>query len=129
MREILDAILDPAFDGFARNRTMKIAAAVGMAQYSEGLDKLMANDLSAAELSQHPRRGRRRRAPHTVAHGGNRKVSACHVIPQRGGAKSPLNGEDRIMVPSPKDATYDLQPEMSAPELTDKAVEAITSGK
>ena len=33
------------------------------------------------------------------------------------------------MVPSPKVATYDLQPEMSAPELTDKAVEAIDSGK
>ena len=33
------------------------------------------------------------------------------------------------MVPSPKVATYDLQPEMSAPELTDKAVEAISSGK
>jgi 2,3-bisphosphoglycerate-independent phosphoglycerate mutase len=33
------------------------------------------------------------------------------------------------MVPSPKVATYDLQPEMSAPELTDKAVEAIASGK
>ena len=33
------------------------------------------------------------------------------------------------MVPSPKVATYDLQPEMSAPELTDKAVEAIGSGK
>src|SRR5262249_40369954 len=38
-------------------------------------------------------------------------------------------GEDRIMVPSPKVATYDLQPEMSAPELTDKAVAAIGSGK
>src|SRR5262249_20544515 len=38
-------------------------------------------------------------------------------------------GEDRIMVPSPKVATYDLQPEMSAPELTDKAVKAIGSGK
>ena len=44
-------------------------------------------------------------------------------------ARSPIAGEDRIMVPSPKVATYDLQPEMSAPELTDKAVEAIDSGK
>jgi 2,3-bisphosphoglycerate-independent phosphoglycerate mutase len=38
-------------------------------------------------------------------------------------------GEDRVMVPSPKVATYDLQPEMSAPELTRRAVEAIGSGK
>ena len=43
--------------------------------------------------------------------------------------KSPYPGEDRIMVPSPKVATYDLQPEMSALELTDKAVEAIESEK
>ena len=46
-----------------------------------------------------------------------------------GGREEPFPGEDRIMVPSPKVATYDLQPEMSAPELTDKAVEAIDSGK
>src|SRR5581483_9236908 len=46
-----------------------------------------------------------------------------------GGREEPYRGEDRIMVPSPKVATYDLQPEMSAPELTAKAVEAIRSGK
>ena len=46
-----------------------------------------------------------------------------------GGREEPYRGEDRIMVPSPKVATYDLQPEMSAPELTDKAVAAIDSGK
>ncbi len=46
-----------------------------------------------------------------------------------GGREEPYTGEDRIMVPSPKVATYDLQPEMSAPELTAKAVEAIDSGK
>jgi 2,3-bisphosphoglycerate-independent phosphoglycerate mutase len=46
-----------------------------------------------------------------------------------GGEETPYPGEDRIMVPSPKVATYDLQPEMSAPALTDKAVEAINSGK
>jgi 2,3-bisphosphoglycerate-independent phosphoglycerate mutase len=38
-------------------------------------------------------------------------------------------GEDRILVPSPKVATYDLQPEMSAPEVTDRLVGAIESGK
>ena len=46
-----------------------------------------------------------------------------------GGREEPFPGEDRIMVPSPKVATYDLQPEMSAPELTDKVVAAIDSGK
>jgi 2,3-bisphosphoglycerate-independent phosphoglycerate mutase len=46
-----------------------------------------------------------------------------------GGEEHQYPGEDRILVPSPKVATYDLQPEMSAPELTDKAVAAIDSGK
>jgi len=45
-----------------------------------------------------------------------------------GGEEKPFPGEDRIMVQSPKVATYDLQPEMSAPEVTDKVVEAIDSG-
>ena len=46
-----------------------------------------------------------------------------------GGIEAPNEGEDRILVPSPKVATYDLQPEMSAYGVTDKLVEAIESGK
>ncbi|MDE2238896.1 MAG: alkaline phosphatase family protein, partial [Rhodospirillales bacterium] len=46
-----------------------------------------------------------------------------------GGEETPFPNEDRIMVPSPKVATYDLQPEMSAPELTEKAVAEINTGK
>jgi len=46
-----------------------------------------------------------------------------------GGVETPYPGEERILVPSPKAATYDLQPEMSAVPVTDKLVEAITSQK
>ena len=46
-----------------------------------------------------------------------------------GGVEEPNKGEDRILVNSPKVATYDLQPEMSAPEVCDKLCEAIESGK
>ena len=46
-----------------------------------------------------------------------------------GGREAPFEGEDRILVPSPKVATYDLKPEMSAPEVTEKLVEAIDSNK
>ena len=42
-----------------------------------------------------------------------------------GGREEPYEGEERILIPSPKVATYDLQPEMSAPEVTDRIVEAI----
>ncbi len=46
-----------------------------------------------------------------------------------GGAEKPFKGEDRELIPSPQVATYDLQPEMNAPLLTDKFVAAIESGK
>ena len=46
-----------------------------------------------------------------------------------GGREAPFPGEDRILVPSPKVATYDLKPEMSAPEVTEKLVDAINSDK
>ena len=46
-----------------------------------------------------------------------------------GGREKPFPGEDRELIPSPEVATYDLQPQMSAPELTDKLVAAIRSGK
>ncbi|MCX7097896.1 MAG: 2,3-bisphosphoglycerate-independent phosphoglycerate mutase [Methylococcales bacterium] len=46
-----------------------------------------------------------------------------------GGIDTPFPGEDRILVPSPKVRTYDLQPEMNAPEVTDHLVKAITGGE
>jgi len=46
-----------------------------------------------------------------------------------GGREEPFEGEDRILVPSPKVATYDLKPEMSAPEVRDRLVAAIGEGK
>ncbi len=46
-----------------------------------------------------------------------------------GGIDTPFPGEDRILVPSPKVRTYDLQPEMSSKEVTDHLVDAITGGK
>lgn len=46
-----------------------------------------------------------------------------------GGREAPYEGEDRILVPSPKVATYDLKPEMSAPEVTEKLVDAIDTEK
>ena len=46
-----------------------------------------------------------------------------------GGREAPFEGEDRILVPSPKVATYDLQPEMSAPEVADKLRDALHTGK
>ncbi|HEX2537433.1 MAG TPA: 2,3-bisphosphoglycerate-independent phosphoglycerate mutase [Pseudolabrys sp.] len=128
VREILGAMLDPSFAGFARTRTVKVAAAVGMAQYSEDLDRLMATIFPPQSF------------PNILgevvagAHRTQLRMAETEKYPHvtyflNGGREEPFEGEDRIMVPSPKVATYDLQPEMSAPELTDKAVAAIKSGK
>jgi 2,3-bisphosphoglycerate-independent phosphoglycerate mutase len=128
VREILGAVLDPEFSGFARPRVVRLAAAVGMTQYSDDLDKLMpaifpaqtfknilGEVVSAAGRTQ-LRMAETEKYPHVT-----------YFL--NGGHEQPYRGEDRIMVPSPKVATYDLQPEMSAPELTDKAVAAIASGQ
>ena len=128
VREILLALLDPTFSGFARARTVKIAAALGMTPYSEELETLMQAIFAHDEL-EHV-------LGEVVADAGRAQLRMAETekYPHvtyflNGGREEPYRGEDRIMVPSPKVATYDLQPEMSAPELTDKAVEAIASGK
>ncbi len=54
-----------------------------------------------------------------AAHLGNRKYAHVTFF-YNGGVEAPFKGEDRVLVNSPKVATYDLQPEMSAAELTDK---------
>src|SRR5882757_1179219 len=128
VREILGAMLDADFTGFERKRKIKFAAAVGMTQYSEHLDGLMQTIVPPqtfvnilGEVVANAKRTQLRMAetekyPHVT-----------YFL--NGGREEPYVGEDRIMVPSPKVATYDLQPEMSAAELTDKAVGAIDSGK
>jgi 2,3-bisphosphoglycerate-independent phosphoglycerate mutase len=128
VREILGAMLEPEFTGFARKRVVKFATAVGMAQYSDELDKLMATIFPPQTFANI--------LGEVVSHAGRTQLRMAETekYPHvtyflNGGREEPYSGEDRIMVPSPKVATYDLQPEMSAPELTDKAVAAINSGK
>jgi 2,3-bisphosphoglycerate-independent phosphoglycerate mutase len=128
VREILSAMLDPDFTGFPRKRKIALAAAVGMAQYSDELDKLMGTIFEPQTFPNI--------LGEVVSDAGRTQLRMAETekYPHvtyflNGGREKPYNGEDRIMVPSPKVATYDLQPEMSAPELTDKAVAAIDSGK
>jgi 2,3-bisphosphoglycerate-independent phosphoglycerate mutase len=127
-RELLTALVDPAFTGFARQRHIALAAAAGMTQYSTELDGFLTT-LFAPQNLNHV-------LGQVVAEAGLRQLRMAETekYPHvtyflNGGEEAQYQGEDRIMVPSPKVATYDLQPEMSAPELTDKAVEAILSKK
>jgi 2,3-bisphosphoglycerate-independent phosphoglycerate mutase len=128
VREILSAMLDPDFAGFPRRRTVRFAAAVGMTQYSDALDALMQTIFPPLAFPNI--------LGEVVADAGRTQLRMAETekYPHvtyflNGGREQPYAGEDRIMVPSPKVATYDLQPEMSAPELTAKAVEAIRSRK
>ena len=128
VREILGALLDPGFDGFTRKRHISFAAAVGMTQYSTELDgflktifppehlKNLLGDVAANAGMTQLRAAETEKYPHVT-----------YFL--NGGRETQFPLEDRIMVPSPKVATYDLQPEMSAPELTDKVVAAIDGGR
>ncbi len=124
VRELLAALLEPKFDGFPRKRVIKFAAAAGMSRYSDELAPylgvLFPQDKLDHILGQ------------VVAEAGRAQLRSAETekYPHvtyflNGGQEIAFPGEDRIMVPSPKVATYDLQPEMSAPELTDKVVAAI----
>jgi 2,3-bisphosphoglycerate-independent phosphoglycerate mutase len=128
VREILGAMLEKDFSGFPRPRVVALAAAIGMTQYSDELDRLMGAIFPSQPLTNI--------LGEVVADAGRTQLRMAETekYPHvtyflNGGREEPYRGEDRIMVPSPKVATYDLQPEMSAPELTDKAVAAIESGK
>lgn len=128
VRQILTALLDPAFDGFVRSRQIRFAAAVGMASYGAELGRHM--DTLFPPLQMDNLLGQ------IVATAGRKQLRMAETekYPHvtyffNGGEETPNANEDRILVPSPKVATYDLQPEMSAPELTEKAVGAIRSGQ
>jgi 2,3-bisphosphoglycerate-independent phosphoglycerate mutase len=125
-REILTALLDPMFDGFKRLRLVKFAAAVGAVEYSAALNPF----LEALFPPEMIRMG----LGETISKAGLRQLRIAETEKYahvtfffNGGEERVFDGEERILVPSPKVQTYDLKPEMSAPEVTDKLVEAIGS--
>jgi 2,3-bisphosphoglycerate-independent phosphoglycerate mutase len=127
VRELLGALIDPAFAGFQRKKAVSFAATLGMVAYSDTLNKLcgaifppaylqktLGEVVADAKLNQLRMAETEKYAHVTFFFNGRRDA--------------PFAGEERTLIPSPKVATYDLQPEMSAPELTDKLIDAIDSG-
>ncbi len=125
-RELTRALSDTVFDGFKRERFPKLASFVTLSSYGE--------DFHLPTAYQ----------PGTISNGFGEYISGLGLKQLRiaetekyahvtyflnGGKEQPYPGEDRILVPSPKVHTYDLKPEMSAFEVTDKLEEAIRSGK
>lgn len=126
-REILAAICAPQFDDFDRRARPALCARLGMIEYS---------DLHKAYMTAvFPKRVLNNTLGAWVAGHGLRqfRLAETEKYPHvtfflNGGKEAPETGEDRFMPKSPKVATYDLQPEMSAGEVTDHFVGAIEAG-
>ncbi|MEZ5777472.1 MAG: 2,3-bisphosphoglycerate-independent phosphoglycerate mutase [Paracoccaceae bacterium] len=126
-REILLAVGEDAFRGFSRGKRPHWEAILGLVDYSKTHDAFMA--------AAYPKRPVVNTLGAWVAqHGMTQfRLAETEKYPHvtfflNGGKEAPEDGEDRYMAPSPKVATYDLQPEMSAPEVTEHFVEAIGKG-
>ena len=132
VRQILAALLDPGFpaapEGFARPRVVKFAAAAGMTEYSTALNPFLSALFPPEQLSETLGEIVSRAGLHQLRIAETEKYAHVTFF-FNGGEERLFPGEQRILVPSPKVATYDLQPEMSAIEVTDRLVAAIRSGR
>jgi 2,3-bisphosphoglycerate-independent phosphoglycerate mutase len=126
-REILAALGDPSFSGFATGPRPAWSVMLGMVEYS---------DLHNAYMgTAYPKRVLVNTLGEWVAAQGltQFRLAETEKYPHvtfflNGGREAPYPGEDRAMPPSPKVATYDLQPEMSADQVSDHFVAAIEKG-
>jgi 2,3-bisphosphoglycerate-independent phosphoglycerate mutase len=125
MRQIVRALIDPGFDGFDISRRPKVAVTtltnydktfdVPVAFQPTSMERILAKVLSSQGLCM-LKTAETEKYPH-VTYFFN------------GGVEKPYPCEERVMVPSPKVATYDLKPEMSAAGVTDALCKGISSGE
>lgn len=126
MRELTQAFIEPDFKGFERGRRPRLAAIASMTSYEARFDIPVAFPKEAVSLG----------LGETVSRAGLRQLRLAETEKYahvtyffNGGVEEPFAGEDRILVPSPRDVpTYDLKPAMSARQVTDTFVEAWDKG-
>ncbi|UZX68408.1 2,3-bisphosphoglycerate-independent phosphoglycerate mutase [Yersinia ruckeri] len=125
-RQITRTFINPDFDGFKREKVVNFGDFIMLTEYAADIQAACAYPPASLTntlgewLMKHHKTQLRISETEKYAH-----VTFFY----NGGVEDPFTGEDRILVNSPKVATYDLQPEMSSAELTEKLVEAINSGK
>ncbi len=126
-REILSALADPEFAGFDVSARPRFAALCGMVEYSERHNTFMDVIYPSEDIAN--------TIGEWVAKRGltQFRIAETEKYPHvtfflNGGRETPFEGEVRYMAPSPKVKTYDLQPEMSAPEVTQHLVDAVLHG-
>lgn len=127
VRQILTALLDPDFKEFSQKR-ISFSATLGLSEYSETLLPLIPSLFDKQSIKN--------TLGEVIANAGLSQLRAAETEKYahvtfffNGGRELVFPGEDRRLLPSPKVATYDLQPEMSAYELTDYLVDNIHSQK
>jgi 2,3-bisphosphoglycerate-independent phosphoglycerate mutase len=126
-REITRTLTDPDFSGFAREKGCFPLYYVCMTQYDA--------TMPGVQVAFHPQSLRNTFGQYISDHGLTQLRIAetekyAHVtFFFNGGVEAPCPGEDRALIPSPKVATYDLKPEMSAFEVTDEVIARLESGK
>lgn len=125
-RQLTHAFIDQDFKGFTRKIQPKIADFVSLTQYAADLKTTVAfapqtlNNVLGQYIANNGLKQLRIAETEKYAH---------VTFFLNGGMETPFKDEDRILVPSPKVATYDLQPQMSALEITDQLIAAINSKK
>ena len=126
-REILAAVAAPDFNGFVTGPRPTWAALLGMVPYSSAHSTYMTSAFTKPQLNN-------TLGEWVAAHGLTQfRLAETEKYPHvtfflNGGREEPFAGESRAMPKSPQVATYDLQPEMSAAEVSDRLVEAIEAG-
>ena len=127
-RQLSRALVDPGFDGFERKARPATAEFVTLTEYSK--------DLNSWVKCAYPPQSLHNSLGEYLSNAGRTQLRIAETEKYAhvtfffsGGREQPYPGEDRILVPSPSVATYDLQPEMSAPEVTDKLEQAIREGR
>ena len=123
-RQISRALTEESFNGFDRQTLPAIKHFVTTTEYSDDINA----DIAFGKSALHNNFGEYIASLNKTQLRIAETEKYAHVtFFFSGGQEQTFHGEDRLLIPSPSVATYDLQPQMSAPELTDKLVEAIES--
>lgn len=125
-RQLSQALADPDFNGFKRE--IDFSRSIELLTMTRYMDDLNATVIFEEENIDHPLARVVSEAGLTQLHVAETEKYAHVTFFINGGREEPFTGEDRTLVPSPKVATYDLQPEMSADGVCDAVVSAIEGG-
>ncbi|MEE9139891.1 MAG: 2,3-bisphosphoglycerate-independent phosphoglycerate mutase [Alphaproteobacteria bacterium] len=128
IRQLCASLVDPEFDGFERDRVVKFAAALGVTEYSKRLNRFLGAMLPRVHIAN--------TLGEVVAKAGIAQLRIAETEKYahvtfflNGGEEQEFAKEERILIPSPRVDTYDLKPEMSAFEITDRLIGEIESGR